>query len=157
MAAQMSIDDDGTWSDALTQLRRTLDSLVGCAPQRVNVGTAWHFSLDWGNNAAGQVSQKTGIEGEYRLLVTGSWRLDGPDQVICSWRNFDRADDNALRSLAGRRVVSVNVTLPGHDLTMEFEEARTLRVFFDRDSAFVFFTREYAFGVDSSGRLEFAR
>ena len=52
---------------------------------------------------------------------------------------------------------TIEVSPPGHDLVVEFEGPRLLRVFTDRDSAFILFTPEWAFGVDEEGRLEMDR
>jgi hypothetical protein len=143
--------------DTVAQFRRAVEKLVGLAPWGVKMGTAWHFSLDWG----GEVVRGPGVgampQGEYRLLVSGSWRLDAQDGVVCSWRDFNRAGERGIPSLSGRKVTRIEISPPGHDLVVEFEGNLTLRVFSDRDASFIFFTPEWAFGVDEECRLKMGR
>ena len=66
------------------------------------------------------------------------WRLDGEDAVIASW-----TDSNApkgpivlgLQGLIGATVTAASVTPPGMDLTVQFDNGRTLRIFPDQVDA----------------------
>ena len=155
MAAQMSGHERERRRRVRKEFREALRAVAGLAPTHVQIGTAWHFSIDWGE--PNQTGAAVPPASSHRLLVSGSWRLDAQDRVICSWRNPGSRADSKLPSLVGRPVVAIRVAPPGNDLTISFEGGRTLRIFCDRDSAYIFFTQGYAFGIDEKCDLEIAR
>lgn len=76
------------------------------------------------------------FRGEVVLYIEDCpWRLDGTEEVIASW-----LDDNdpkgaivtGLGSLKSCKIVSAEVTVPGMDLTLRFDNGATLRIFPDQ-------------------------
>lgn len=69
---------------------------------------------------------------EKSLRISGVWRLDREDAVLCSWDD-DRSPGGRLRlavaSLASHRVTRVTFSAPAGDLTLGFDHGELLQVF----------------------------
>jgi hypothetical protein len=61
-----------------------------------------------------------------------TWRLDSPDQIVTSWSDTPDAQGDALAYLMGAAVTSWDITWPGLDLTLHFDNALALRAFCDQ-------------------------
>lgn len=63
------------------------------------------------------------------------WRLDSPDEVLCSWMDSSEPGGRLfqeLSSLKDHTVTAAEVTLPAFDLTIQFDSGQTLRIFPDQ-------------------------
>lgn len=73
-------------------------------------------------------------KGEFGIFVQNcAWRLDS-ERTVCTSKSPNAKDGEmarGLQDLIGRRVVSVLVTLPTHDLVIEFSDGIKLSLFCD--------------------------
>jgi hypothetical protein len=63
------------------------------------------------------------------------WRLDSPEDVLCSWMDDSTPEGRltqGLMQLKGRTVTAVKMTQPALDLTVEFDGGLALRIFPDQ-------------------------
>lgn len=125
-------------SDDLT----LLDELVGqsCWSAAAGLDREWLVVLDLGErvrrslrlaNPTLNFQQRT-YEGSHAVVVEGTWRVDGPEQVIVSCLDTRQPTDRlqaGLQELEGRTVIGVDAAGPAHDLTLRFEGDFALRVF----------------------------
>jgi hypothetical protein len=71
---------------------------------------------------------------DHGLFVNAAWRLDGPLDVVCSWRGSNEpggAMVPGLATLVGRTVTACELRAPAHDLTVWFGGDRRLSIFCD--------------------------
>jgi hypothetical protein len=100
--------------------------------------TDWVIALDLGEKVRRSMRlanprlsflQRT-YEGEYSFLIESCWRLDGPEMVICTCYDSNKPGGAMLTGIAeleGRTVEAVDVSSPGCDLTIAFNEGIVLR------------------------------
>lgn len=63
------------------------------------------------------------------------WRLDGPDSVIAAWTDSNAPDGpivTGLNKLVGHTITHAELTRPGLDLALTFDNGLTLRLFPDQ-------------------------
>ncbi len=63
------------------------------------------------------------------------WRLDGPDAVIASWTDSNAPQGpivTGLNQLVGQTIADAQITRPGLDLVLTFENGYVLRLFPDQ-------------------------
>lgn len=76
------------------------------------------------------------FRGEYVLYIEDCpWRLESTDAVIALWTQSNAPDGpmvTGLNRLIGTTIDSAQVTLPGMDLAVRFDNGLTLRVFPDQ-------------------------
>lgn len=136
-------------------------------------GTGSMVALDFG----GRVSRSKRLEnphltleqqrftGEYSLFIGCSWRLDGPDAVVCGCEDSNVEDGSmlgGLQSLVGQAVTDVEISPPGYDLVVGFDDATSLRVFCEHtdkkeeEDNYSFFTPDsvYTVGCRSVASIE---
>lgn len=95
-------------------------------------------------------------------MIWCAWRLDKKDKVICSWN--DGNDKNGLmrqglNELVNKGVVSVRVESPAYDLTLQFENELSLKIFCDQtnpeedDENYTFFVKDFTYTVELKGSI----
>lgn len=134
-------------TNTLTQFQEALQALVGQPCWNVQGGAIGSLvSLHIGEKVAldkplpypntGLTPDEHKYRGQYVLYIEDCpWRLDAPDRVLTAW-----TDDNSprgamvkhLRELIGTTITHVEITRPGLDLTMTFDNGNTLRIFPDQ-------------------------
>jgi len=75
------------------------------------------------------------FEGEFSLFVECTWRLQTPDEVLCTSLSSNlegQSRHQELMQLVGKHVVDVEIRLPAGDLEITFEDKRILVVFADQ-------------------------
>lgn len=102
-------------------------------------------------------------EGEYNLSLECAWRLDSDKEVICgAWDDNSKGGKmlEGLNLLVGRRITRISLSKPSWDLTVEFSDALTLKIFCDqtnekdRNDNYMLFTPAEIITVGHKGRLE---
>jgi hypothetical protein len=81
-----------------------------------------------------RTSEECDFAGEITLLVTCSWRLDGPDRVICGGLSSAPAYEEmvqSLRQMIGREVEFITVLEPALDLEIHVAGGLRFLVFCD--------------------------
>jgi hypothetical protein len=107
------------------------------------VGT---FSLALGDKIRRQVPLRNEMhalsfreyEGEVAIYVWCAWRIDDFAMPVASWCDEEQKCVGALKSLSGATVEDVAISLPGFDLSLQFSNGFTLRVFCDHTTADTF-------------------
>ncbi|MEO0563852.1 MAG: hypothetical protein AAF125_17235, partial [Chloroflexota bacterium] len=71
--------------------------------------------------------------GAYELSIADcTWRLDAPDAIETSWADDADIQREALTLLLDAPISAWEITWPGLDLTLHFENELTLRLFCDQ-------------------------
>lgn len=106
-------------------------------------GTGSHVALDFGRrvprrrplrNPCLSTDQQM-YQGEYSLLVTCAWRLQGRKRVICSSTSSNHEAgpmQTALKRLIGTRVHGISLHGPALDMKISFDGGLALLVFCDQ-------------------------
>jgi len=128
-----------------SELAQLIGSLVGALCWGVNASSATgsRFNLDLGERlhrpsdlSQGNVPIAPPDFGEFGIQVgCAAWRLEDPKGVITGWTDASAPDGPmyaGLRGLQGSILTAAEITLPGVDLLLEFDEQYVLRVFCDQ-------------------------
>ncbi len=79
--------------------------------------------------------EQRNYEGEYKLHVQHcAWRIETPQKTIACWRDDNSNKGRMIRTLhkiAGRKVQSINLSLPSLDLKIHFEDDMIWQIFCD--------------------------
>lgn len=125
-------------ADDLTLLDDLKDQV--CWSAAAGLDREWLVVLDLGEkvrrslrlaNPTLSFEQRT-YEGSHAVVVEGSWRVDGPDEVIVSCLDSRHPTDRlnaGLAELVGKRLISAVAEPPAHDLVLTFEGGLVLRAF----------------------------
>jgi hypothetical protein len=135
-------------SDFIEELRLAFDNLANTRCWGIAVGglAPSVVSLCMGKKIKRQIQIKNPVlpldqqmyDGEIALLVDCSWRLDSTNGVICSWIEANRAPvsvASTLEILRDKMIESVDLSLPGMDICINFSGSLVFRVFCDRMSS----------------------
>ena len=103
-----------------------LPTVVGrpCSAIRTDGGTM--LSLHFGEF---RESPDGEIEAERTITVEGAWRLESAVEVIAAAKDPDDERLEFLELLVGRTLDGFDVTRPGFDLTLSFQEGYVARCF----------------------------
>lgn len=74
------------------------------------------------------------FDAETSILIYCAWRIDSPNEVLCSSQSSNQEGETMLyelQKLVGNCVDEVDIQPPGHDLAIKFQNGLTLRVFCD--------------------------
>lgn len=102
-------------------------------------------------------------EGAYSLRIMCPWRIDSPSQVIAG-SHMSNANDgpmvSGLEEICGEKIVAVICTFPGLDLTIQFENQRSLvihctEIGWDYDECYSFGTPKGYYSVGFDGEVSF--
>jgi hypothetical protein len=99
-------------------------------------------------------------DGEFGLMVSCAWRLDGPDEVVCGSGDPAEPMSAGLDRIADRAVTAVRLVPPALDLIVAFGDL-TLTVFCDGTDAgadrdnYLVFAPTGAHGVGARGAVSF--
>lgn len=129
-----------------SELLKSLDTVRGkeCWGFIAGPGTGSMITLDFGgkiprrkpisNPTLSGEQQK--FQGDVVLFIQfAAWRIDSASSVICSStspNDLDGPFGEGFRSLLRKRVMNIDVSSPGCDLMIEFENGFVLRVFCDQ-------------------------
>jgi hypothetical protein len=150
----------------------TLQHLVGknCWGFVAGEGTGSVVALDFGDRVKRDrplknphlTREQRENSAELSLLVQCAWRLDSPEQVICSAWDSNVADGPMLAGLqrvVGKNVYSVVVDVVSLDLTLRFDAGLCLKIFCDRvnvdedEDNYSFYTPTRTFAVGARSHL----
>jgi hypothetical protein len=107
-------------------------------------------------------------DGEFHLLIFCSWRIESKSKILISSREENGGyykqggpTLKALKSLIGSKVTAVEISNPGFDFALTFENDLTFRVFCDttgkprnHNDNYVYYTQELLpQAVDVKGKL----
>ena len=99
-------------------------------------------------------------DGEYGLMVSCAWRLDGPGEVVCGSGDPAEPLRAGLDRITGRTITAVRLAEPALDLVVAFGDL-TLTVFCDGTDAgadrdnYLVFAPTGAHGVGARGAVSF--
>lgn len=107
--------------------------------------------------------EQRAFAGQYELAIAEcTWRLDAEHTIVTSWSDNPDMQRRALAYLLGVKVVDYDITWPGLDLTLYFENILALRLFCDQtdpdDSGhnYTLYTPEHRFLVGVRSALTMA-
>lgn len=66
---------------------------------------------------------------ERTITVEGAWRVESPSEVIAGSADPDDERLEFLEALVGKTLESVEVTRPGYDLTLSFQDGYVVHCF----------------------------
>jgi hypothetical protein len=84
-------------------------------------------------NAPNLTAEQQAFWGAYELIIADcTWRLDSPDVIVTSWSDDAPAQRERLAHLIGTVIGAWEITWPGLDLSLHFDNALSLRLFCDQ-------------------------
>lgn len=130
-------------SDKFQNLEATLNALIGqaCWDVMVRGGLDNGATLSMGDkiprttplNAPNLPIAQQQYRAAYELIIAdATWRLDSPDHIVTSWSDEAAHRRDMMAVLIGQKVSDWNITWPGLDLTIHFNNGLALRIFCDQ-------------------------
>lgn len=135
-------------------------------------GTGSHIHMGFGTKIARQIpltnpnltEDERLFDAELTLFVTGAaWRVENSQAVLCTDTDENCSERyNALKNLAGKKVVFAQLFFPSFDLILEFTGGVRFQIFCDfaydasdtwDDENYIFFTPKTIFKVGLSSKI----
>lgn len=124
-------------------LETTLNALVGlpCWGVIVRGGLENGAAIQLGNqiprptplNAPKLSEKQQHYRPAYELNIADcTWRLDSPNAIVTSWSDEPDVQQQQLETLTTTHIRAWEITWPGLDLTLHFDNERSLRLFCDQ-------------------------
>jgi hypothetical protein len=130
-------------TDKFQALEVTLNNLIGqpCWSVLVPDGLENGLSLSLGErikrgiplDAPSLTAEQRQYIGAYELTIADcTWRLDAPEVIVTSWSDETAIQRERLSYLLDQTVSNWEITWPGLDLTLHFDNSLSLRLFCDQ-------------------------
>ncbi len=131
-------------ADHLSQFKQSLQGLIGLPCWNVQAGAVGSMAslhigrkiplkqaLPYPNTRLTPDEHK--FRGEYILYIEDCpWRIDAEAHVLTSWTDSITTITQTMHSLIGKTIATVEITDPGLDLTLIFQDKTALRIFPDQ-------------------------